>query len=104
MRSCSWHEACPSSLNDPRDHPSVGPGCFSSRIDGIRRVDNDELRGAHVGKTHRPLAWPFAAITVRANRVVLKKRVCHGSNIVKKITHPNLGHFPHDDDATSPWM
>ena len=60
-------------------------GCFSSRVDGMSRPGNDELRGARVGITHHLLVWPFAAITVRASRVVLKKRVCHGSNIVKKI-------------------
>jgi hypothetical protein len=93
MRSCSQHETGPSSLNDPRDHPSALPGWFSSRIDSIGRAGNYELHGARVGITPRPLDWPFAADTVRASRVVLKKRVCHGSNIVKKNTSPSLGYL-----------
>jgi hypothetical protein len=66
--------------------------CFSSRIDGMRRVGNYKLLGARGGITHRPLDWPFAADIIRATRVVLKKRVCHGSNIVKKKTSPALGY------------
>ena len=78
-------------------------GCFSSRIDGMRRLGNYELRGACVAITHRPSVRPFAAITIRASRVVLKKRVCHGSNIVKKNIESKLGLIPYDDDSTSPW-
>ena len=76
-------------------------GCFSSRVDGMCRLGNYELRGARVGITHRPLVRPFAAITVRASRVVLNKRVCHGSNIVKEY-ESKLGLFAIGNHARSP--
>jgi hypothetical protein len=76
-------------------------GCFSSRVDGMCRLGNYELRGARVGITHRPLVRSFAAITVGATRVVLNKRVCHGSNIVKGY-ESKLGLFAIGDDARSP--
>jgi hypothetical protein len=76
-------------------------GCFSSRVDGMSRLGNYELRGARVGITHRPLVRPFAAITVRASRVVLNKRVCHGSNIVKE-NKSTLGLFAIGDEARAP--
>jgi hypothetical protein len=76
-------------------------GCFSSRVDGMSCLGNYELRGARVGITHRPLVRPFAAITIGANRVVLNKRVCHGSNNVKEYKS-ELGLFTIGDDASSP--
>jgi hypothetical protein len=76
-------------------------GCFSSRVDRMSRPGNYELRGARVGITHRPLIRPFAAVTVWANRVVLNKRVCHGSKIVKEY-ESKLGLSAIGDDARSP--
>ena len=76
-------------------------GCFSSRVDGMCRLGNYELRGARVGITHRPLVRSFAAITVGATRVVLNKRVCHGSNIVKE-NKSTLGLFAIGDEARAP--
>jgi hypothetical protein len=76
-------------------------GCFSSRVDGICRLGNYELRGARVGITHHPLVRSFAAFTVGANRVVLNKRVCHGSNIVKEYKS-TLRLFAIGDEARAP--
>jgi hypothetical protein len=78
-------------------------GCFSSRIDGMGRPGINALRGAIVGITRHPSVGPHAAITVRVSGVVLKKRVCHGSIIVKKYEF-ELGPFSKDDDATLPWF
>jgi hypothetical protein len=45
--------------------------------------------------------WPRQGRVWRSSGVVLKKRVCHGCNIVKKMI-PGLGHFWPGDEAPSP--